>query len=104
MSDAATIVKLLEEGAIPVHDLVALLPPETGKRRRPETLVRWIVHGKKGIRLEGFCGGGKGWYSSKQALARFFAALTEKRVGTQPACPPPAPSGSQRARSEAAGR
>ena len=72
-----TVERLLDEGAKPVSRLVGLLPAVRGKARDPWTLVRWIKDGKDGIRLEGFTGPDGAWWSSKAALARFLAALTE---------------------------
>jgi hypothetical protein len=74
---AQSIERILLEGAESVADLAKTLPAPRGESVAPATLVRWIRHGKKGVLLEGYTKG-QGWYSSKPALARFFAALTEQ--------------------------
>lgn len=73
------IERILAEGAEPVVDLAKTLPAPRGERVAAATLVRWIRRGKKGVLLEGYTKG-QGWYSSKPALARFFAALTEQQL------------------------
>jgi hypothetical protein len=86
MSDAAPvdpkmIERLLREGAVSVKQALALTPPACrGKGRTVSTLVRWIEEGKRGVRLEGFYGADKCWWTSAGALARFFARLTEMRL------------------------
>jgi len=42
--------------------------------------VRWIEDGKRGVRLEGFYGADKCWWTSAGALARFFARLTDMKL------------------------
>lgn len=74
--DPQAVAQVLREGAKPVSDLAGMLPPERGKRTNPQTLVRWITRGKKGVRLEGYRGHGNGWFSSVDALSRFFARLS----------------------------
>jgi hypothetical protein len=86
MSDAAIvdpkmIERLLREGALPVTRALALAPPACrGKGRTVSTLVRWIEEGKRGVRLEGFFGADKTWWTSAGALGRFFARLTEMKL------------------------
>jgi len=51
-------------------------------------LVRWIVEGRRGVRLDGIRLAGKGWCSSEAALARFAAALALAEAGgAAPAAP-----------------
>jgi hypothetical protein len=79
--DPKMIERLLREGCVPVTRAVALAPPSCrGKGRTVSTLVRWIEEGKRGVRLEGFYGADKCWWTSAGALARFFARLTEMRL------------------------
>lgn len=79
-ADAKTIERLLREGALSVARAAALTPPCRGRRRAASTLVAWIERGKRGIRLEGYYGADKTWWTSAAALARFFAALTDMRL------------------------
>jgi len=48
-----------------------LVPP---KGVSPQTLWRWKAKGVRGVRLEAALIGGR-WYTSAEALDRFFAAL-----------------------------
>lgn len=72
-----TADRLLSEGVQPLAALARLLPPLRGRARRPATLARWIEQGDRrtGVRLEGVRVGGV-WHSSRQALARYLAALS----------------------------
>lgn len=96
--DPQTVELLLSEGAVPLRDLLPLVPAEQGKRRRVATVVGWITRGKCGVKLEGFSGAGKGWYSSKPALARFLAELTRRRSGGGEEPERPSPSVVERSR------
>jgi hypothetical protein len=89
--DPESVLRMLREGAEPVARLAALVPASRGKRCLPSTLVRWILFGKRGVRLEGFVGPGKSWHSSAPALARFFARLTEIRCAGE-RFPPASPA------------
>jgi hypothetical protein len=78
--DPKMVERLLREGSITVTRALALAPPACrGKGRTVSTLVRWIVEGKRGVRLEAFYGADKCWWTSAGALARFFARLTEMK-------------------------
>jgi hypothetical protein len=79
--DPKMVERLLREGSIPVTRALALAPPACrGKGRTVSTLIRWIMEGKRGVRLEGFFGADKCWWTSAGALARFFARLTEMKL------------------------
>ena len=70
----STIEKLLTP-----DELVGCLPHRGGKPRHPASLYRWMDEGLRGIRLEFIqIGGAK--YSSREALQRFFDALTARAV------------------------
>lgn len=92
--DPATIEQLIAEGAQSVAAIARKLPPCRGKKRAPHTVVRWITEGRRGVRLEGFTGIGKGWFTSLPAVARFFSQLTAKRLRR----PLPTPASEERAR------
>ncbi|QVL32312.1 hypothetical protein KIH39_26355 [Telmatocola sphagniphila] len=40
----------------------------------PAVIWRWIVKGVRGVKLEATQGPGNGWFTSKEAILRFFAA------------------------------
>ena len=87
------------------------IPGRQGKKMDLCTLYRWMQRGRKGIRLEYVCIGGK-QCTSKQALARFFLRLTEaeekkkaaaaKEAGTPIAPFPAGPSAARQRDLEAA--
>ena len=52
------------------------IPGRQGKKLDLCTLYRWMQRGRKGVRLEYVCIGGK-QFTSKEALARYFQRLTE---------------------------
>jgi hypothetical protein len=79
-TDPRMIERLLREGPLPVTKATALVPPCRGRSRAPSTLVAWIERGKRGIRLEGYYGADKCYWTSAAALARFFARLTDMRL------------------------
>ncbi len=84
LTEALDVQRLLDEGVEQVAQLAARLPPRKGKRRRPDTLVGWIVRGREGVHLEGFTDSDGSYLSSWPAVARFYAALTAKRRGHVP--------------------
>jgi hypothetical protein len=50
-----------------------------GKPTHVSTLVRWILHGVRGVKLEAARIGGR-WVTSQEALERFSAALTAQHL------------------------
>ncbi len=54
-----------------------------GEQVRPATLVRWMLRGKQGVKLDGVKLGGKGWFTSREGLSRFAAALSAKAAGLE---------------------
>jgi len=95
------------ERLVSLQEALQLLPsrpvrprgsPRRGKRRasspaeprlaKPNlaTIYRWAQIGIKGIRLETVQVGGCK-FTSREALARFFAALSARTAGTQPQAP-----------------
>lgn len=79
-SSPDAIAHLFDESPITVAEAAKLLPTNRGKKRHLSSVVRWILHGKEGVRLEGFRAG-ETYFTTKQALARFFSMLTAKRRG-----------------------
>jgi hypothetical protein len=86
--DADTVARLLAEGPLPVSRAAGLVPSTRGRKRHASTLVRWIVSGKGGLRLEGFKDPTGAWFTSAPALSRFLAALSA--IGDLVAAPRPA--------------
>ena len=70
------------ETPINLKDAAALLPAiRAGKRPDTCTLYRWTTHGCRGIVLDSIVIGGTRC-TSREALERFFSALTARTVGT----------------------
>ena len=73
---AEKIEQLLSEGVISANKAAAGLPSVRGKGRHAGTIIRWILDGRHGVKLEGFRGPDRTWFTTRKALARFFAAIT----------------------------
>jgi hypothetical protein len=73
--------RLAEEDLLTVAQAARHVPRLRGKRTSPSTLIRWIIHGKRGVYLDGVRLSGKTWWTSAAAVARFTAALTRASVG-----------------------
>ncbi|QEL15625.1 DUF1580 domain-containing protein [Limnoglobus roseus] len=76
--------------AVTLAAAARLLPGRNGGRVSPNTVLRWILHGCKGlgghtVRLEGVRVG-SAWCTSKGAVNRFVTALS---IPTTPPAPPP---------------
>lgn len=78
--DDDVIARLLAEGPITASQAARLRPAHRGRQTAPQTVVRWIRIGLRGVKLEGYHDG-SGWVTSRRALARFYAALTAKKAG-----------------------
>lgn len=97
------VSQLLGETLLSLAEATAVLPAQRrGKQRHALTVSRWIEEGKWGIYLEAFAGLDGTWYTSREALARFFARLTgealaRKRGGRLPPPESPAPAGHTKA-------
>lgn len=76
---AAVAGRLLDEGLISLAQAAALLPPVRGRRVATSSLFRWVVQGKRGVKLEAVRAGGPGWWTSRPAVARFLAALSVRQ-------------------------
>lgn len=80
----------MEEGAEPLSVLAALAGTVRGRRRSPRTLTRWVTEGVRGFVLEAYHDGTR-WYSSRAALARFLAVLTQCAEEAVERTPAPTP-------------
>src|SRR5262245_7894342 len=73
--------RIQKEGAITISEAAKMIRTERGSKTSTTALTRWIVHGKKGVHLDGAMMNGKGWWTSKKALFRFFAAVSAVEAG-----------------------
>ncbi len=91
--------RLAHEELIPISRAARLVPTERGRRGHASAsaLCRWVLHGKGGVYLDAVRLG-NGWLTSREALARFAAAISGRSV------PMPVVSGSERQRRSDAAR
>jgi hypothetical protein len=74
------------ETLLSISQAARLLPPgREGKPVHPSTVLRWILAGSGGVRLEARRMGSR-WVTSREALDRFSAALTARALG-EPVAP-----------------
>lgn len=67
---------LLSESLLSAPEAARRVPPTRLDRpTHVSTIIRWITHGVRGVRLEAVRLGGR-WVTSVEALDRFAAALT----------------------------
>lgn len=69
------VARLSSESLITTAEAAKLVRSTSGATS-PGTVTRWIVHGKRGVFLDGMREAGKAWFTSREALARFWAALS----------------------------
>ena len=75
----ARAARLLAEGLLDLNKAAALLPRKSGGGTvGAGSLLRWIISGKAGHKLEAVRVFGSRWHTSAPALARFLAAVTEE--------------------------
>lgn len=70
------VSRVLSESVLSLGQAIAELDKATGVRPHKSTLVRWIVRGAHGVRLDG-CRIGRNWVTSSEALNRFIVARTQ---------------------------
>ncbi|MCC6416787.1 MAG: DUF1580 domain-containing protein [Gemmataceae bacterium] len=70
------MIDLEREPLLTLSQASALIPPRRGRRTARSTLLRWILHGKHGVKLDG-CRAPAGWMTSAAAVERFLASLAE---------------------------
>lgn len=75
----------LTETPISLAEAASLVPRRRGgKRCNVATVYRWTAKGVRGVKLESYqCGGSR--CTSREALQRFFARLTQAAADSQPA-------------------
>lgn len=80
LADVASRIR--EEGPLKVSHAARLVPADNRRGYvDAQVLVRWIVRGKRGVRLEGAQFSGKTWWTSKAALERFWGRLAAAELG-----------------------
>ena len=88
--------RLLGEELLPLGKACQFLSASRGQKASPSALCRWIIHGKQGVRLDAVRLNGSGWWTSREALARFSAALSARAAGAALVEPPASPSSLER--------
>jgi hypothetical protein len=74
------MIDLKTEKPLSLAQAAKLIPPSRqDKPVHVSTLVRWILHGVRGVQLEAARVGGR-WVTSPEALERFSATLTAQHV------------------------
>jgi hypothetical protein len=72
------MIDLKTESPLSLAQAARIIPPtRLDKPVHVSTVVRWILHGVRGVRLEAVRIGGR-WITSQESLERFSAALTTK--------------------------
>jgi hypothetical protein len=78
----AAAQRLSQEKLYSLAEIAQFIPRCRGKKVHTSSIYRWIMHGKNGVRLDGVQASGSGWFTSREALARFWAGVSEKRLET----------------------
>ncbi len=82
------MIDVLSEEMISLADAAIMLPARrAGKRVHVSCVYRWTTHGCRGVVLESVQVGATRC-TSREAVARFVAALTAQAQGRQPAAAP----------------
>lgn len=79
---AEVAARIQAEGPLKVSRAAKLVPADNRRGHvGASVLVKWILAGKRGVRLEGARFSGKTWWTSAAALARFWGALAAADLG-----------------------
>lgn len=71
-------IDINSEELVLVREVPGLLPKKNGRKKHLASIYRWLSRGLVGVRLESVYIGGE-QYTSKQALDRFFYAVTKAK-------------------------
>jgi hypothetical protein len=95
------MIDLKTESTLSLAQAARIVPPtRLDKPVHVSTIVRWILHGVRGVRLEAVRIGGR-WITSHEALERFTAALTANHTSSSPQpSNPPRPTSAARQRKQ----
>ncbi len=74
-------IDMNREEVVLIREVPGLLPKKNGRKKHLASIYRWLSRGLVGVRLESVYIGGE-QYTSKQALDRFFCAVTEAKRGS----------------------
>lgn len=81
------MIDIHKETLLSIFQVTRLVPPtREGRATHSSTVIRWILRGVRGRRLEAVRIGGN-WYTSVEALAR-FAEPAPAGDDVEPALPP----------------
>jgi len=69
------MIDIESETLITFSEAARLIPSRHGKPPHVSTIVRWALHGRRGVRLE-FIQTPGGKLTSREAMSRFFGRLT----------------------------
>jgi hypothetical protein len=74
--------RIREEGPLSATEAARRVPNARGRHPHVSrsAVIRWILRGKYGVRLEATMLGGESWYTSQAALDRFFAAISAREL------------------------
>lgn len=80
---AAVARRLLDgnEKLMPLGQACQFVASTRGEKVHTSSLCRWILRGKSGVRLDAVRLNGGGWWTSREALSRFAAALSARVAG-----------------------
>ena len=79
---AAIAERLKDEELLPLSQ-AARLCPASGRRKHcsAQALHNWVLRGKRGVYLDAVRCSGKTWFTSREALRRFWAAISDLDAG-----------------------
>ncbi len=81
------MIESSQESLLSFAEVTRVVPPRRGgKRLHIATVYRWARHGCRGVRLETIQIGGSS-FTSREALERFYQALTRQGEGRRSATP-----------------
>jgi hypothetical protein len=77
--------RLAGEERLTVAQAAKLVPSNASRRGycSANALVKWIIVGKYGVYLDAVRAAGKTWWTSREALSRFMAAVSEAATAKQ---------------------
>lgn len=83
LADVAGRLRRDPSGLLSLGQAARLCPAPMSRRGycSSAALLNWILRGKGGVRLEAIRGPGKGWFTTAEALDRFWGAITRGALG-----------------------
>jgi hypothetical protein len=74
------VSRVLSETVLSISQARAELGNISGDRPDKSTMIRWIIRGANGVRLDG-CKVSREWVTSVEAINRFIVARTQQAMG-----------------------